>query len=373
MNEFWHPSLKILDIVERCEQFIKPIIAYEISNSKPIYPALKTLFALIMVSILRYLIILYYMPIQTVEIVTSGCGVKSIPNLPMHKHVTKFMAFMQRYLFPMNLEEMAENGIDIDEVLENQTAYTTIVTLVMLEVFIYYGGLAVLVIRTNAKLTKNVKHSITLLAFLLPLSLFDDVSDNKYDKIAIGFICWAIFGSYINIPAICVFCFICTLHMNPMALPVVIILLFCVCRKFIYRNQMGVRIDFNSIQEMVDNIAQNTTSLFSVWVAFFMTLVFIWMPWILDENLTEVIDIVSHAYFHHEDKIIFVFQLLFFIMILGFNTHAILNNTSDKIFKYALFNVMTGYSICFNIKDSGIFLVIVLAFLAFFELKEIII
>ena len=98
---------------------------------------------------------------------------------------------------------------------------------------------------------------------------------------------------------------------------------------------------------------------------------FIWMPWILKEDLEGIVEIVSHAYLHYDDIGIFIFQIMMTMAVFGYNTRAILQNSSHKIFKMALFNLSLGYTLLYGLPEAGLILTTICLFIGFYDLKEI--
>ena len=192
--------------------------------------------------------------------ITSGCGIKSVPPLPMHRHIHKLLERMQILISPYDYENIALDELDID--IESQTFYTLDTTLVILELIIFHFGVMVLLIKLNYKLANRLKHYLIALC-MMTLAMTDYVGDNEFDKVCVGVICWAIYAYMVNIPLLCLLCLLIGLHMSPITLPICMFLVVGLMKRFVVYDLAGnSTIDMHSVQELAEGMAQNSAKMF---------------------------------------------------------------------------------------------------------------
>lgn len=396
MQENWHPSLRILDIIERLESFITPLISRALEKPAITCPTL-TLFKHVTSSItVKSLIILSAIFIRFIcYVLYSQEGFLSHYNTIAHtmnhpivewythdtEHEFQYYPPLYGYVYyliglfqSIVLEKHQEIGS------EAATGSTTtqwdcicIMVLTLLEAFTLYSGMYMCIKSFYRKLTNRVKHAIIFLVLLSPVYLITNVIAIRFNSIMLGLMIWALYFCINQKAELCLFCTTLAVHMEPKALIFAISMIIYTMKAHVIDSGFADRyINTNNFQSLLNDFTDKAYGMVGSYLIFFTITGLIWLPWILEEDLTGMVNVITKVFLPENDLVKFSLKLIWFLPIFGYNLRALVMRPSKKIILLTLFNLAVGYSVAFTMNTDSISLIVTCGMMAFYELKEII-
>ena len=246
MQESWHPSLRIIDIIERSEAFILPLLEKSYHKPLTLCPilylfekvtssiAVKTLIILFAVIIRIIWNIMYYestfrshfntithtLNNKIVDWYKFGDGHEFQTYPPLYGYLYYLVGMIQNLLISTPAEEIrsVDLKIAVTSALDyNTNNYIWIALLTLLEAFTLYSGVYMWVKSFYRKLTNQVKHSVILLALVCPVYLIANVLAIRFNSIMIGLMIWAVYFWVNSKSKMWVLCTTLAIHIEPKA------------------------------------------------------------------------------------------------------------------------------------------------------------
>ncbi|CAI2360055.1 unnamed protein product [Moneuplotes crassus] len=401
MQENWHPSLRVLDVAERAERFILPMISTRFSKQADYCP-INQLFTTVKSSILAKVVIifsavfirlisnlLYYdrtflshfnTIIHTqkhpVEDWYSEDGHHEFQNYPpLYGYLYCLIGLIQSYLMDTNHSEITDSSHEIspsESVHFKLHNYICILMLTLFEALTLYSGVYMCVKSFYRKLNDRVKHSIILIILLCPAYLIANVLAVRFNSIMIGLMIWSLYFCINSIPTLCVLCATLGIHIEPKAFIFVIPMMIYTMKNQILNNPMFAMDWQRDIPLLMQRLTEKSFQVFTTYTSLFISCGFIWLPWIIHEDLGLMLEVIRNSFFPRfwESPQGFV-GLFLFIYCFGQNVQSILAKSSDSRMLLIIFNLATAYAVFIDMNADSISVVITTAFLAFYELKEV--
>ena len=400
MQEAWHPSLRVIDIIERSETFILPLL--EKSYQKPsttcliLYLfdkvtssiAVKMLIILIAIFIRIICNLMYYetafrshyntithtMNNNVVGWYKQGDEHEFQSYPPLYGYLYCLIGSIQKLFLEAPIQELGNSGLRISANSEydyRTNNYIWIIVLTLLEAATFYSGVYMWIKSFYRKLTNQVKHSIIFLALICPVYLIANVLAIRFNSIMIGLMIWAVYF-WINSKAkLCVFCTALAIHIEPKAFIFVIPMMIYTIKVNVVTNVVNNHAEQTEMKHLIKEITDKTFSILGSYIVLFAVVGLIWLPWILIEDFNGMVNVIYSVYLPESDFTFLIFKSLMFLMIMIYNLRALVIKTSKKVILITLFNLSVGYCICFTMNADSISLIITWGFLACYELREI--
>ena len=195
----------------------------------------------------------------------------------------------------------------------------------------------------------------------------------RFNSIMIGLMIWALYFCINGLSEPCVVCTVLAVHMEPKAFIFVIPMVMYTMKVNVVNNQaVDNYIENPNIQNLVKEITEKSMKMIGSYVAFFVTSGLIWIPWIIAEDLSGMVNVIKIAYIPETNLTTFTIKFMMFLFIFFYNLRALAMKTTRKIILLTLFNLALGYSLCFTMNADSISVITTCGFLAFYELKEVI-
>lgn len=401
LQESWHPSLRVIDVIERVEEFITPLMVRSLFKIEIFCPIL-TLFskvtssistkALIICSaiILRLVCNLLYYDItfkdhyntivhtmnhRIVDWYEKGDGHEFQSYPPLYGYLYYLIGITQAFIMDTPTKElknvnlsMATSPYSLDFKVHN---YVWIMLLTLFESFTLYTAVYMCIKSFYRKLTNRVKHSIIFLSLVCPVYLITNTLSVRFNSIMIGLMTWSLYFCINKHAELCVLCTVLAIHMEPKAFVFVIPMMLYTMKTQVASRVTNFRENMN-IPTLIREITEKTYKVFGAYMMFFAITALIWLPWIINEDLTGMLNVARTTFLPQDNLAIYLIKKLCFLILFSFNAKFIVQNPTKNIILLCLFNLSISYSVFITMNADSISLIITCGFLAFYELKEMI-
>jgi len=401
MQENWHPSLRVMDIIERVEEFMIPLLKKSVVDQGIYWPTMTT-FSIVTDSINAKSIIIwtaifirifwnlvYYestfrshyntiahtMAHPVIEWYSIGDGHEFQSYPPLYGYLYYLMGLIQSVIVEKPNHELNQDEYSmrfesqLDFKINN---YVWIMVLTVFEAFTLYAAVYMCIKNFYRKLTDPLKHSIIFLALICPVYLIANVLAVRFNSIMIGLMIWALYFWVNGMPGLWVFCSVLGINLEPKALIFVLPMLVYMMKVQIISSTNPMSSVSMNLESLYNKMSDKTFGILGAYVSFFILTGLIWFPWIIAEDLTLLFEVIKMVYIPNINTMTLVFRIIFFVLMFGFNMRAFLLQTTRRMLLLTLLNLAIGYSICFTMNADSISVIITCGLLAFYEIKSIV-
>jgi hypothetical protein len=168
--------------------------------------------------------------------------------------------------------------------------------LVLFEAITLYSGVYMCIKSFYRKLSDRVKHSIIFIVLICPTYLIANVLAVRFNSIMIGLMIWSLYFCINGYPTLCVLCVTLGINLEPKALIFILPMMIYTMKIHVLNTRDLVMNVGNQINSLILKVYDQSSSLMGAYIIFFLISGFIWAPWLLNEELTALVRVVTKCY-----------------------------------------------------------------------------
>jgi hypothetical protein len=146
------------------------------------------------------------------------------------------------------------------------------------------------------KLSDRVKHSIIFIALICPSYIIANVLAVRFNSIMIGLMIWSLYFCINGYPTLCVLCVTLGINLEPKALLFILPMMIYTMKIHVLNTRDMMMNISSQINNLIFKVYDQTASLMGAYMIFFVVSGLIWSPWLLSEQLSSLVRVVTKCY-----------------------------------------------------------------------------